>query len=104
MGLCLINHVHPLCFTSEAAAALGLINGAQSALKRRLVTGSSEYTALRFDAPVCVEQHAPQQMMMSPAACGFPAPALSEDNLLQDHLWTQQSAGLKVQGSESTLL
>lgn len=40
MGLCLINHVDPLCFTSEAAA-LGLINGDQSPLKRRLVTGSA---------------------------------------------------------------
>lgn len=40
MGLCLINHVDPLCFTSKAAA-LGLINGEQSPLKRRLVTDSA---------------------------------------------------------------
>lgn len=40
MGLCLINHVDPLCFTSKAAA-LGLINGDQSPLKRRLVTDSA---------------------------------------------------------------
>lgn len=39
MALCLINHVDPLCFTSKAAA-LGLINGDQSPLKRRLVTDS----------------------------------------------------------------
>lgn len=44
MGLCLINHVDPLCFTSKAVA-LGLINGDQSLLKRRLVTDSSEYTS-----------------------------------------------------------
>lgn len=40
MGLCLINHVDPLCFTSKAAA-LVLINGDQSPLKRRLVTDSA---------------------------------------------------------------
>lgn len=39
MGLCLINHVDLLCFTSKAAA-LGPINGDQSPLKRRLVTDS----------------------------------------------------------------
>lgn len=39
MGLCLINHVDPLCFTSKAAA-LRLINGDQGPLKRRLVTDS----------------------------------------------------------------
>lgn len=37
MGLCLINHVDPLCFTSKADV-LGLINGSQSPLKKRLVT------------------------------------------------------------------
>lgn len=40
MGLCLINHVDPVCFTSKAAM-LGLINGDQSPLKRRLVTDSA---------------------------------------------------------------
>lgn len=48
MGLCLINHVDPLCFTSKAAA-LGLINGDQSPFKRRLVTDSARLNA---QAPV----------------------------------------------------
>lgn len=45
MGLCLINHVDPLCFTSKAAA-LGLINGDQSPFEKEIGyrLSSSEYT------------------------------------------------------------
>lgn len=41
MGLCLINHVDPLHFTSKAPV-LRLIIGDERALKGRLVTGSSD--------------------------------------------------------------
>lgn len=46
MGLCLINHVDPLCFTSKGAV-LGLINGGQSPFEKEIGyrLGSSEYTS-----------------------------------------------------------
>lgn len=53
MGLCLINHVDPLCFTSKAAA-LGLINGDQSPLKRRLVTDSAHLNTQGQEALMAV--------------------------------------------------
>lgn len=49
MGLCLINHVDPLCFTSEAAV-LRLINGDQGPLKRRLVTDSAHLNTQAHNA------------------------------------------------------
>lgn len=55
MGLCLINHVDPLCFTSKAAA-LRLINGDQGPLKRRLVTDSVH---LDTQGPPCRQRRGP---------------------------------------------
>lgn len=56
MGLCLINHVDPLCFTSKAAA-LGLINGDQSPFEKEIGyrLSSSEYTVpVGFDSSYVV--------------------------------------------------
>lgn len=79
MGLCLINHVDPLCFTSEAAV-LRLINGDQGPLKRRLVTDSAHlntqaHNGATFDG--C--RTALRQIMMSPGVLRpSPLPARRE--------------------------
>ena len=52
MGLCLINHVHPLCFTSKAAV-LGLINGDQGPFENEIgcrLTSSEYIDTVGFDS------------------------------------------------------
>lgn len=78
MGLCLINHVDPLCFTSEAAA-LRLINGDQGPLKREIGyrLSSSEYTSPQrhnlWWPSRRVEHTTPRRIMMSPGVL-WPSP------------------------------
>lgn len=67
MGLCLINHVDPLCFTSKAAVFRTHQCRPESFEKEigyRL--GSSEYTRLAGFDGSHVKQTMCQQIMMSP--------------------------------------
>lgn len=91
MGLCLINHVDPLCFTSKAAA-LRLINGDQSPLKRRLVTDSAHlntqaHNATTFDGGhIVLNKPCYNKLWCHQVSCGYPVVLCCENDLLLYHL------------------